>query len=325
MDIKTSASFQQKTKHSPSAFFFSENKATTFNDSRSPGEMHGAFTSHTEVEVGCVSHLIRVSRFLDPVANRVAVHSIHNVAVIVTTASIMTWAATWIWQIQLSDGSWTKYPNQCFHSEISKRKLAFLFFKKEQIRLWLIKFAFFLYTERNEIKLYFYSGRNSNDFTESLFFSPNETEMTLNDTLPPPRGEEHSIQKHNKHGGWRCCCWCCCWFICKKRSPKCVFPWIQQWVKWKTSDSVTSLTLPYQGVSGSSNEFEPQRLSERLGQLHVDRPQTRFTRWRQLPRGGHLKRPARLPVTQFHPRTHDEHFDVGRFRSEDDTEPKQHV
>lgn len=80
----------------------------------SPGEMHGALTSHTKVKVGCVSHLIRVSRFLYPVANWVAVHSIHNVAVIVTTASIMAWTATWIGCIQLSEGLWTKYANNFY-------------------------------------------------------------------------------------------------------------------------------------------------------------------------------------------------------------------
>lgn len=76
-------------------FFFSENDTRGFDDTMSPGEMHGALTSHTEVKVGCMSHLVCVSRFLYPVANWVAVHSIHNVAVIITTASIMAWTAAW--------------------------------------------------------------------------------------------------------------------------------------------------------------------------------------------------------------------------------------
>lgn len=75
---------------------FAPLKMTTgFDDSMSPGEMHSALTSHTEVKVGRVFHLICVSRFLYPVTNWVAVHAIHNVVVIVTTASIMAWAAAW--------------------------------------------------------------------------------------------------------------------------------------------------------------------------------------------------------------------------------------
>lgn len=53
------------------------------NDTTSPGEMHGSLTSHTEVKVGRVPHLIRVSCFLYPVANRVAVDPIHNVPFII--------------------------------------------------------------------------------------------------------------------------------------------------------------------------------------------------------------------------------------------------
>lgn len=60
-----------------------------------PGEMHCALPSHTEVKVGGVSHLICVSCFFYPVTNWVAVHSIHNVAVIITTASIVAWTAAW--------------------------------------------------------------------------------------------------------------------------------------------------------------------------------------------------------------------------------------
>lgn len=100
--------------------FFPENDTTGFDDTMSPGEMHSALTSHTEVKVGCMSHLICVSRFLYPVANWVAVHSIHNVAVIITTASIMAWTAAWRWRGGdiFSEGWWTKHTTQCFKSNL---------------------------------------------------------------------------------------------------------------------------------------------------------------------------------------------------------------
>lgn len=57
--------------------------------------MHGFLTRHTEVKVGRVFHLIRVSCFLDPVSDRVAVNPVHYVPVVVPTASVMAWTTAW--------------------------------------------------------------------------------------------------------------------------------------------------------------------------------------------------------------------------------------
>lgn len=57
--------------------------------------MHGFLTGNVEVKVGCVFHLIGVSRFLDPVSNRVTVHTIHNVPGIINAAPVMAGPAPW--------------------------------------------------------------------------------------------------------------------------------------------------------------------------------------------------------------------------------------
>lgn len=57
--------------------------------------MHGHLTGHPEVKVCGVFHLIRVPCFLDPVINRMAVHSIHHVPVIIGAASVMAGTTTW--------------------------------------------------------------------------------------------------------------------------------------------------------------------------------------------------------------------------------------
>lgn len=75
-----------------------------------PGKMYGLLTSHTEVKAGGVLHLIRVSRFLYPVANWVAVHSIYHVPLIIWTAPVMAWTATWWQRRQPLRKLVTKYP-----------------------------------------------------------------------------------------------------------------------------------------------------------------------------------------------------------------------
>lgn len=57
--------------------------------------MHGFLIGNVEVKVGRVFHLIGVSRFLYPVTNGVAVHTVHNVPGIINTASVMAGAAPW--------------------------------------------------------------------------------------------------------------------------------------------------------------------------------------------------------------------------------------
>lgn len=57
--------------------------------------MHGHLTGHPEVKVRGVFHLIGVSCFLDPVINRMAVHAIHHVPVIVGAASVVAGTTTW--------------------------------------------------------------------------------------------------------------------------------------------------------------------------------------------------------------------------------------
>lgn len=85
---------------------------------------------------------------------------------------------------------------------------------------------------------------------------------------------------------------------------------------------ITLLTFPDESASDPFDEFEPLRVFHRLCQSHVAGPQTRLMRRRELPRGGHLERSARVPVTKLYPRTHDEHLDIRRFRSENDAEPE---
>lgn len=60
-----------------------------------PGKMYGLLTSHAKVKVGGVFHFICVSCFLYPVTNRVAVHSVHHVPLIVCAPPVMAWTAPW--------------------------------------------------------------------------------------------------------------------------------------------------------------------------------------------------------------------------------------
>lgn len=60
------------------------------------GKVHGLLSSDIEVEVCRVPHLVGVAAHFYPVTNRVTVHAVHHVALIVHTLAIMMWAITWI-------------------------------------------------------------------------------------------------------------------------------------------------------------------------------------------------------------------------------------
>ena len=60
-----------------------------------PVEMHGLLAGHAKVEVSRVLHLVRMTCLLDPVANRVAVHPVHQVALVVHTTSVVVGTVAW--------------------------------------------------------------------------------------------------------------------------------------------------------------------------------------------------------------------------------------
>lgn len=70
------------------------------------GKVHGLLSSDTEVEFCCVPHLVSVAAHFYPVTNRMTVHSIHHVALIVHTLAIMMWAITWIQSKPLLEIKW---------------------------------------------------------------------------------------------------------------------------------------------------------------------------------------------------------------------------
>lgn len=57
--------------------------------------MHGLLSSDAEVEVCRVPHLVRVAAHLDPVTDRVTVHPVHHVTLVIHTLPIVMWAITW--------------------------------------------------------------------------------------------------------------------------------------------------------------------------------------------------------------------------------------
>lgn len=81
-----------------------------------PGEVNGLLTGHSEVEVGGVFHLICVSCFLYPVTNRMAVHSIHDVTLIIWTTPVMARTTSW-WQRRLPAGQWPSTHSSMFYFE----------------------------------------------------------------------------------------------------------------------------------------------------------------------------------------------------------------
>lgn len=59
------------------------------------GEVHGLLSGDAQVEVCRVPHLVGVAAHLDPVSNRVTVHPVHQVALVIHALAIVMRAVTW--------------------------------------------------------------------------------------------------------------------------------------------------------------------------------------------------------------------------------------
>lgn len=87
---------------------------------------------------------------------------------------------------------------------------------------------------------------------------------------------------------------------------------------------MSTRTFPGKRASNSLEELEPERVSDRLLQLHFARPQTRFLRGQDRLTGRHLHRSAWVPLTHLRTGTRDKHLQIRAVRSQDHTEAKQH-
>ncbi len=139
-----------------------------------PGEMNGLLTSHMEVKVGGVFHLICVSCFLYPVTDRVAVHSIHHVLLVIRTAPVMARAATW-WQTRQPFGRLVLKKRR-FGTQRTHKDLFFSWTNTGRCRLYMDKIYYVAFNRKTTVQasntevengslLITYSGEKQSTFT----------------------------------------------------------------------------------------------------------------------------------------------------------------